>query len=130
VYGSIKRLQKHFESGGALAKKGHFCIRPKSNDFILFTMESPQCRKWPLQSFNTTAKRALSFQLKRVRSFIQEILFSLFNPDFSPEKRALFSHLKKVYMPPLPPGYAAPDGADAFVLFINITGHLTLSISI
>jgi hypothetical protein len=49
--GRKQRLQKHFESGGAMAKRGtlKFCIWPKSNDFTERKCLEI-CRKWPLPS--------------------------------------------------------------------------------
>ena len=90
--GNQAEAAEAFRKWRGIGQKGHFCIWPKSNDFMSLTnrrkeifenMESLWRRKWPLQSLYYCkkgtffpAKEALSFQQKR--AFVQEILFSAF----------------------------------------------------
>jgi hypothetical protein len=78
-----QRPRKHFESGGALTKRGTFVY--DQNQTILWRSRAERkflkiCSLYNvgngLYRVFTTAKRAFSFQKKR--AFIQEILFSFF----------------------------------------------------
>ena len=112
-------LRKHFESGGALAKRGTFVY--DQNQTILCRSQAERKFLKTRNLYNvgnglyrvfTTAKRALSFQQKR--AFIQEILFSFCKWGTLAPKRALFSLLKKVgggRCPHCLPGSAAPARA-------------------
>ena len=79
-----QRPWKHFESGGALTKRGTF-VYTRIKRFYEVNEPNENCLKYGVSIYNvgnglyrvfTTAKRAFSFQKKR--AFIQEILFSFF----------------------------------------------------
>ena len=68
--GSISIVEVH------LPKGGHFCIRPRSSNFMSFTSRTKIFKKWSVDNVGnelyrvfTTAERAFSFQQKR--AFIQ-----------------------------------------------------------
>jgi predicted RNA-binding protein YlxR (DUF448 family) len=96
----VQRPQKHFESGGVLAKRGTFVY--VQNQTILCRSRAE--RKFlKIQSLHnvgnglyrvfTAAKRALSFRQKR--AFIQEILFSFFKWGTLAQKNGTFFTFKK-----------------------------------
>ena len=123
MFPSLSRTQrprKHFESEGALAKRGTFVYDQNQTILCRSQAERKFLKIWNLYNVGnglyrifTTAKRALSFQQKR--AFIQEILFSFCKWATLAPKRALFSHLKKSggggRCPHCLPGSAAPAWA-------------------
>jgi hypothetical protein len=75
-----QRPRKHFESGGALAKRGTFVYDQNQMILCRSRAERKFFKIWSLYDVGnglyrvfTAAKKALSFQQKR--AFIQEILF-------------------------------------------------------
>ena len=112
MFPSLSRAQrprKHFESEGALAKRGTFVYDQNQTILCRSQAERKFLKIWNLYNVGnglyrvfTTAKRALSFQQKR--AFIQEILFSFC-------KWGTFFIFKKRgggQMPPLPPRFRGP----------------------
>jgi hypothetical protein len=96
-----QRPWKHFESGGALAKRGTFVY--DQNEAISFRSRAERkfLKIWSLYNVGnglyrvfTTANRALSFQQKR--AFIQEILYSSFKWGTLAQKEGIFFTFKKV----------------------------------
>jgi hypothetical protein len=97
-----QRPWKHFESGGALAKRGTFVY--DQNEAISFRSRAERkfLKIWSLYNVGnglyrvfTTANRALSFQQKR--AFIQEILYSSFKWGTLAQKEGTFFTFKKVW---------------------------------
>ena len=95
-----------------IGQKGHFCILPKSNDFMSLTSRTKIFENMAFYNVGnglyrvfTTAKRAHSFQLKR--AIIQEILFSFFKWGTLAQRKikGTFFTLKKVgrHLPYCPP---------------------------
>jgi hypothetical protein len=92
-----------FRKWRGIGQKGHFCIWPKSNDFMSFTSRTKIFENYGIPVHNvgngfyrvfTTAKRALSFLQKR--AFIQEILFSFCKwGTLAPQKGTFFTFFKK-----------------------------------
>ena len=105
---TAQRPRKRFESAGALTKRGTF-VSDQDQTIRCLRAERKCLKIWSLYSVGnglyrvfTTAKRALSFQQKRV--FIQEILFSFFKWSTLAQKIGHFFHLSGgEHMPPLPP---------------------------
>ena len=123
-----QRPRKHFESGGALAKRGTFVY--DQNETISFRSRAGRkfLKIWSLYNVGngiyrvfTTAKRALSFQQKR--AFIQEILYSSFKWGTLAQKEGTFFTFKKLWggghMPSLHPGSAAPDSNILFTIQLH-----------
>ena len=119
MFPSLSRAQrprKHFESEGALAKRGTFVYDQNQTILCRSLAERKFLKIWNLYNVGnglyrifTTAKRALSFQQKR--AFIQEILFSFCKWGTLAPQKGTFSLLKKVgggQMPPLPPRFRGP----------------------
>jgi hypothetical protein len=94
---SKQRPRKHFESGGALAKRGTF-VYDQNRMILCRSGAGRKCLKiWSLYDVGnslyrvfTTAKRALSFQQKR--AFTSRILFSFFKWGTSAQKKGHFFH--------------------------------------
>jgi hypothetical protein len=116
-----QRPRKHFESGGALTKRGTFVYDQNQRILWRSRAERKFLKIWSLYNVGnglyrvfTTAKRAFSFQNKR--AFIQEILFSFFNLNvaFQPRKKGTFFTFKKSgggtcpHCPPPPPRFRGP----------------------
>ena len=110
MFPSLSRAQrprKHFESEGALAKRGTFVYDQNQTILCRSQAERNFLKIWNLYNVGnglyrvfTTAKRALSFQQRR--AFIQEILFSFC-------KWGTFSKSGGGgKMPPLPPRFRGP----------------------
>jgi hypothetical protein len=110
---TAQRPRKRFESAGALTKRGTF-VSDQDQTIRCLRAERKCLKIWSLYSVGnglyrvfTTAKRALSFQQKRV--FIQEILFSFFKWSTLAQKIGHFFHLSEgEHMPPLPPPLPVP----------------------
>jgi hypothetical protein len=107
-----------FQKWRGIGQKGHFCIWPKSNDFLSFTSQTKFLKIWSLHNVGngiyrvfTTAKRAFPSS-RRGRSF-KKYCFRSVNGSLWPPKSALFSLLKKVRgtCPHCLPGSAAPARA-------------------
>jgi hypothetical protein len=96
-----QRPRKHFESGGALGKRGTFLYDQNETTLCRSRAERKFLKIWSLYNvWNglyrvfTTAKRALSFQQKR--AIIQEIRFSFFKWGTLAQKKGHFFTFKKV----------------------------------
>ena len=103
MFPSLSRAQrprKHFESEGALAKRGTFVYDQNQTILCRSQAERKFLKIWNLYNVGnglyrvfTTAKRALSFQQKR--AFIQEILFSFCKwGTLAPQKGTFFTFKK------------------------------------
>ena len=102
MFPSLSRAQssrKHFESGGALAKRVTFVYDQNQTILCRSQAERKFLKIWNLDNVGnclyrvfTTAKRALCFQQEGVHSR-NTFLFCKWGT--LPPKRALFSHLKK-----------------------------------
>ena len=99
---TMQSPRKHFESGGALAKRGTFVDDQNQTIFCLSRAEGNFLKIWSLYNVRnilyrvfTTAKRALSFQQCQKRAFIQEILFSFFKRGTLAQKKGHFFPLLK-----------------------------------
>ena len=103
MFPSLSRAQrprKHFESEGALAKRGTFVYDQNQTILCRSQAERKFLKIWNLYNVGnglyrvfTTAKRALSFQQKR--AFNQEILFSCCKwSTLAPQKGTFFTFKK------------------------------------
>ena len=102
MFPSLSRAQrprKHFESEGALAKRGTFVYDQNQTILCRSQAERKFLKIWNLYNVGnglyrvfTTAKRALSFQQKR--AFIQEILFSFCKWGTLAQKGTFFTFKK------------------------------------
>jgi hypothetical protein len=113
----MQRPGKHFESGGALTKRGTFVYDQKQTILCRSRAERKFLKTWSLYNVGnglyrvfTIAKRALSFQQKR--AFIEEILFSFFKWGTLAQKKGIFFTFQKsgggAHAPIAPPGSSAP----------------------
>ena len=110
-----QRPRKHFESGGALTKRGTFVYDQNQTILSRSRAERKFLKIWSLYNVGnglyrvfTTAKRAV-LSRKRGRLFKKYFFCSLMG-HLSPEKRALFSLLKKwgAHAPIAPPPVPRP----------------------
>jgi hypothetical protein len=113
----MQRPGKHFESGGALTKRGTFVYDHKQTILCRSRAERKFLKTWSLYNVGnglyrvfTIAKRELSFLQKR--AFIEEILFSFFKWGTLAQKKGHFFHFSKKWRggtcPHCPPWFLGP----------------------